>query len=131
MGRKHRSVPKEAGESGEIRKLKDANRRLKSDKAKLISELKTLKEAFDETRDFIDHKMEGEEVGKVIRAIKDKKKLKQIKEDTDESESCSRCMRPLKVIFRSMVRVIYGCPQCSVKKVVYTNEEGEYGEEEV
>ena len=42
MGRKHKDFPREAGESGEVRKLKDTIRRLVSDNKKLIAENENL-----------------------------------------------------------------------------------------
>jgi hypothetical protein len=132
MGRKHRSVPKEAGESGEVRKLKDANRRLKSDKAKLISEISTLKEAFNETRHFIDEKLDKVDVSKVIRAIKEAKKLKEINNKDGSLNSdliCEGCNRPFKVLFTSITRTIYNCADCKIRRSEYNNQEL-YGEEE-
>lgn len=75
------------GESGEVRKLKDAVRRLESDKRKLLAELDTLKAAFQRTTSFISSKFDKIPVEEVLSLIKEKKKLKQL---TSEPE-CVKC----------------------------------------
>lgn len=87
MGRKHKDFAREMGESGEVRKLKDAVRRLESDKRKLISELETLKAAFQRTTSFLESKFDKIPVEEVLQLIKEKKRKKQLTPDPE----CGKC----------------------------------------
>jgi hypothetical protein len=88
LAKHHKTFPREAGESGEIRKLKDKIRRLESDKRRLISELQTLKVAFEKTKLFIDNKLDGVPIEEVIKSVKANKKLTEI---TKEELTCKYC----------------------------------------
>lgn len=85
MGRKHKSFSRENGESGEVRQLKDKIKRLASDKKKLLAELKTLQEAFDKSRAFINKKVEDISVEDLTKMSD--KTLKQI----EEAVTCKSC----------------------------------------
>ena len=121
MGRKHKSFSKEDGKSGEVKELKSKIRRLASDKQKLIAELKTLQEAFDKTRSFIDNKLDGVPVEKVLKALKQENKLKKIDKDAKEvhEDKCKDCQRPYKILATSLVRTIYFCEVCKKREVIY------------
>ncbi len=127
MGRKHKTIPRNSGESGEVKKLKDRVRRLDSDKRKLISELKTLQEAFDKTRHFIDDRLDGVPVEKVLKALKDETKLKKIDKDAKESnkstEKCEQCKRPCILLVNTVSRMIYYCSECKKRFVSTKNDE--------
>ena len=88
MTKHHKTFPREAGESGEVRKLKDKIRRLESDKRRLISELQTLKVAFEKTKLFIDNKLDGVPIEEVIKSVKANRKLNEI---TKEELTCKYC----------------------------------------
>jgi hypothetical protein len=81
LGRKHKTVPRDET----TQKLKDKIRRLESDKRKLISELKTLQEAFDKSREFINKKVADISVEDLTR-LSDKS-LKQI----EDILTCKNC----------------------------------------
>jgi DNA repair exonuclease SbcCD ATPase subunit len=120
MGRKHRSVPREAGESGEVKQLKDKIKRLSSDKRRLISEVTTLTAALDKTREYIDDKLKGVSVEKVIKSVKEERKLKEINKENEElSEKCRVCNRPLQTLSSTMVRSIFFCTTCRKRDIVY------------
>jgi hypothetical protein len=87
MKKPHKSFPREAGESGEVRKLKDAIRRLDSDKRKLISELETLKAAFQRTTHFLESKFDKIPVEEVLSLIKEKRRKKELTSDPE----CVKC----------------------------------------
>ena len=123
MGRKHRSAPREAGESGEVRELKDKIKRLASDKKRLISEVSTLNAALDKTREFIDGKLDGVSVEKVIKAIKSEKKLKEINKENEElKDKCKSCNRPMTKLSSTLVRSIFFCETCKKRDIVYEAE---------
>lgn len=67
MGRSHKTFPKGNGEMGEVKELKQKIKRLESDKRKLLSELRTLQEAFDKSRQFISKKVADISVEDLIR----------------------------------------------------------------
>jgi hypothetical protein len=77
---KHRAKFKEE-KSGELQKLKDANRRLKSENNKLKSELKTYEAVFEKNIEFLKGKTKDLSVQELINGAKKNQNLKQI-EDT-------------------------------------------------
>ena len=81
MGRKHKTVPRDET----TQKLKDKIRRLESDKRRLLSELKTLQEAFEKSRDFISKKVRNLSVEELIQHSD--KNLKEIEKAT----ACKKC----------------------------------------
>lgn len=124
MGKNHKTFPREAGESGELRKLKDKIRRLESDKRRLISELQTLKTAFEKTKLFIDNKLDGVPIEEVIKSVKEKKKLSQIKKEELICKYCHSNKNKLLMDIKPRKMRIHLCLTCNNKWKV------EYGEEE-
>jgi hypothetical protein len=113
----HKSFPREAGESGEVRKLKDAVRRLESDKRKLISELETLKAAFQRTTSFIESKFDKIPVEEVLSLIKQKKKKKEL---TPEPE-CGKCHSIEITFFDAPGKRIKYCLNCKHREIDVLN----------
>ncbi len=86
MGRKHKDFNRGDGASGEVRELKDKIKRLSSDKKKLLSELNTLREAFDKTKQFLGKKVKDIPVEELIKHSD--KKLEEIESQKCECGAC-------------------------------------------
>ena len=128
MGKHHKTFPREGGESGELRKLKDKIRRLESDKKRLISELQTLKVAFEKTKLFIDNKLDGVPIEEVIKSVKAKKKLSEITKEELTCKYCHSNKHKLLMDIKPRQMRIHLCLTCNNKWTVeygQTSEEGE------
>jgi hypothetical protein len=112
MGRKHKSFPRGNGESGEIRKLKDAIKRLSSDKRQLLSEVRTLREAFEKAQAFIHTKIERVTIDEVVDAVKSGKGMKEI-ERCGDCEACGSANTKLMKLLSVRVRI---CQDCKTRK---------------
>jgi predicted nuclease with TOPRIM domain len=126
LGKHHKTFPREAGETGEVRKLKDKIRRLESDKRRLISELQTLKVAFEKTKLFIDNKLDGVSVEEVIKSVKANKKLAEIKKEELTCKYCLSTKNKLLMDVKPRNMRIHLCLTCNNK---WTIEYGEKTEE--
>jgi predicted nuclease with TOPRIM domain len=113
MGKHHKTFPRNNGESGEVRELKDKIKRLASDKRKLIAELQTLKAAFQKTSAFIEEKFEGITVEEVLDIAKDKKSKK---ESAVEME-CVKCHSTKLTHIKQENRHIVICNNCKNREV--------------
>lgn len=113
MGRKHKDFPREAGESGEVRKLKDTIRRLVSDNKKLIAENENLKAAFQKTTNFIQSKFDKIPVQEVLDLIKDKKRKKELTKDPE----CVKCHSTDLNILVVPGKEIHICRHCNHREV--------------
>lgn len=108
MGRKHKDFSRTLGESGEVRKLKDAIRRIESDKKKLISELETLKAAFQRTTHFLESKFDKIPVEEVLSLIKEKRRKKDLTPDPE----CVKCHSTNLTYFEAPGKKIKYCLNC-------------------
>lgn len=108
MKKPHKSFPRDAGESGEIRKLKDKIKRLDSDKRRLIAELQTLKAAFQKTTTFIEEKFGEVSVEEVLDLIKDKKYKKELVPELE----CVKCHSTKLTHIKQINRHIVICNNC-------------------
>jgi hypothetical protein len=113
MGRKHKDFPREAGESGEVRKLKDIIRRLVSDNKKLVAENVNLKDAFQKTTNFIQSKFDKIPVEEVLNLIKEKKKKKILTLDPE----CVKCHSIDLNILSVPGKEIHICRNCNHREV--------------
>lgn len=83
---------------GEVKKLKGIIRRLESDKKRLLSEMKTLEEAFGKNIQFLHGVSDGLTLDELVAAAKKEQTLKQLKEekgqkfsDMEEKWKCFEC----------------------------------------
>jgi predicted nuclease with TOPRIM domain len=129
LGKHHKTFPREAGESGEVRKLKDKIRRLESDKRRLISELQTLKAAFEKTKLFIDNKLDGVSVEDVIKSVKANKKLAEIKKEELTCKYCLGTKNKLLMDIKPRQMRIHLCLTCNNKWTVEYGEKTENSED--
>ena len=113
MGKHHKTFPRNNGESGEVRELKDKIKRLASDKRRLISELQTLKAAFQKTSAFIEEKFEGITVEEVLEISKEKKG----KKDNSVEMECSSCHSTKLTHVKQDTRHIVICHNCKNREV--------------
>lgn len=123
MGRKHKAFNKGDGEGGEVRELKEKIKRLASDKKKLISELQTLKEAFDKTRKFVEKKVEDISVEELIKHSK--KPLKKLEEVT----ACSCGFTQFSYITTPSGSKIKICKDCKKRETIYDSQEFDTNQE--
>lgn len=96
MGKTRRAVLRHKEEKdGESKRLKNIIRRLESDKRKLLSELKTLEEAFEKNIEFLKGKVDEFSLDELLKAANDKKNIKQIKaeqaSDPEQKWKCRVC----------------------------------------
>ena len=118
MGRKHKSFSDKDGERGELRELKRKIQRLESDKRKLISELGTLKKAFDKTQVFLTKKVEHISVEDLTNLCD--RSLQQI-EDITKCKSCSGMkFNYLKIYNGNTIKI---CNECKHRET--TNDSSE------
>jgi len=82
VGRKHKTIPR--GDET-TQKLKDKIRRLESDKRKLLAELRTLQDAFNKSREYIEKKVVDIPVEELIKMAD--KPLRSVQ----EALSCKKC----------------------------------------
>jgi len=75
---------------GEIRKLKDKNRRLESDKKKLMAEKKDLSRRLEEAYDHVGKKLGDISVEKVIQGVNAGKNLEEISEGDSVCPQCKK-----------------------------------------
>lgn len=120
MGRHHKDFPRGNGESGEVRKLKDTIKRLVSDKKKLLAELKTLRDAFDQTAVFINKKTDKLSVEEMVQGINEGKSLRQI-EDVGNCEACGSANTKLLKVLSIRMRVCQE-PKCKTRKKLKSEE---------
>lgn len=113
----HKSFSREQGESGEVRKLKDKIRDLASTNRKLLSELQTLKAAFQRTQSFIESKFDKIPVEEVLSLIKEKKKKKEL---TIEPE-CVKCHSVNLTFFDAPGKKIVMCLNCKHRDIHVLN----------
>lgn len=76
---------------GEVKKLRNANRRLASDNRKLIAENESMRQALHENFDFLKGVTDEFTMEELIQAAKDKKKLKEVKEQKEECSKKWKC----------------------------------------
>lgn len=104
MGRKHLSYP-----ADQVKDLKTANRRLKSENLKLKSELATLTKAFEKTKNFLHKETYDVPLRDLLDGAKKEKKLESIK------NRCEKCDNKELTIVTSADRIIYICKSCKYK----------------
>lgn len=120
---KHQSYPKkeEKEEHETVRTLKAANRRLKSENEKLLSQIATLEKAFAKTSKYLKDNTDNISVEKIIQGVKEDKKLVEIK----KLGLCSKCgSGDLKELPAGRAGYIKICVACNDRSMVrYNNEE--------
>ena len=115
----NKKLPVREAKDGEIQKLKRRIKRLEKENERLRSEIKTLEAFRDLTSDYIDGKLEGVPVEKVIRGVEKKQKLSNIKKPDVIKEICTKCLKGelKKVPYRSGVVIVCGeCQHREIKK---------------
>jgi hypothetical protein len=98
---------------GEVKRLKNIIRRLESDKRKLLSEIKTLEEAFGKNIQFLKGKTDGLTIGELLNAAKKEQSLEEIEDEKQQT-------------FSDMEKK-WKCFKCEVglmKLLIYGNREG-------
>lgn len=88
MGKAKRTLRHREEKDGEVKRLKGIIRRLESDKRKLLSEVKTLEEAFEKTIVHVKGKINNKTIEEVLKDINEGKNLI-AKEPKDTT--CKKC----------------------------------------
>lgn len=97
-----------------ISELKSANRRLKSDNKRLLSEIATLEEAFLKTAEYLKKNTDNISVEVIVEGVKNEQTLSEIK----KSNVCESCGSPdLKYLDVQNVGKIILCTACKHRKV--------------
>jgi predicted RNase H-like nuclease (RuvC/YqgF family) len=116
---KPKKLPQKEAKDSEVQRLKRRIKRLEKERDQLKSEIKTLESFRDLTIDYVDGKLEGVPVEKVIRGIDKKQKLDKIKKPDVIKEICTKCLKGelKRVPYRSGVIIICGnCEHRETKK---------------
>ena len=104
--------------SGELQKLKRRIKKLEKENARLKSDIRTLEGFREETSRYIDGKLDGVPVERVIRGIEKKQTLKQVKEPEVIKLACPKC------ISAELKEVAYPggklrlCPNCKYREAI-------------
>ena len=100
---------------GEIKRLKNTIRRLESDKRKLLSEVKTLEEAFGKNIQFLKGKTDGLTLNELIKAAKNEQSLEQVENEKEQK-------------FSDMEKKwkCFDCENGLLKIIKYNNRDGEH-----
>lgn len=92
MGNNRRSLRHKKENDSEIKRLRNTLRRLESDKRKLLSELKTLEEAFGKTINHVKGRLDSRSVEEVIRDVNKGKTLPEIEKTGKTRDwTCKKC----------------------------------------
>ena len=114
MGKsRNRTLRHKEEKDGEVKRLKNVIRRLESDKKKLLSEVRTLEEAFGKNIQFLKSKTDGLSVTELIKAAKKEQTLEEI--ENEKQQKFSDLEKKWK------------CFKCDIglmKLLIYTNREG-------
>lgn len=112
MGRNHKTFPKD-----DVQKLKEANRRLKSDNLKLLSQIATLEEALKKTFSYLEGETKNISLEELLNGNKENKKLKDIK------PICEKCQSKSFTTVKSIDRIIRICNNCNARSIAKKNNE--------
>lgn len=116
MNTRHKKYPKEE-KDGEVAKLKRRIKRLEKENERLKSENKTLQAAVEITKTYIDGKLDGIPVEKVIESQKKKQKLsKVVKENTPTCPKCGTVGMKIIKTPHNETHLCHLCNYLSVKK---------------
>ena len=115
---KPKKEPRKEAKDGAVEKLKRRIKRLEKDNDKLKSEVRTLEAYKNLTDTYLEGKLDGVPVERVIQGVKKKDSLRKIKKDkVIVNDACPRCLTQLiKVPFRS--GVVKLCSNCDYKVTI-------------
>lgn len=114
MNTRHKKYPKEE-KDGEVSKLKRRIKRLEKENERLKSEIKTLEAYKELTNGYIDGKLDGIPVERVIKSVEKEQKLKKV--ITDNKPKCPVCGAEGMKIIKTPHNETHLCQLCNYLKV--------------